>query len=567
MKLHSAIWAYRVAYKTAIGTTPFNMVYGLDAILPIEFLIPTLRVAKQLEWTGHELSARIEDIEKLDEFRLRAVAGMYAQKRRLKQFHDSHIINKQFQKGDLVLAYTLKQHTSKLKKRGMGPYLIHDLSPSGAVHLATLDGVPMANWISGCRLKKYKEPLTEDILKRLHATKERKKKHDNMKSLAKKEAKERAAKLRRQRLGIPNKTTIQVLKASESSSHILKPYILVEIGNKQTTELALIDTGADINAISHEIWVNLGRPKLNQSTIKIQTFSGSTIEVEGNLNLPIFIGSTDVHAEFVVMKPGTLTTSVILGQSWQRQFNGTTNWREEGLNFEVGGNKYFTPFFNEETSSQSEASDIAGQSEAETNNTCFKTRPAKQVQKDGQRWRWVPKNKPLQDTQKESLPKRNISHQYKNNKPMQRWVPKQLLQAQGYYQGADKVWLPKPQHPKPQTQTMPPKQEPYCQNLSTKKPQTKIWRAKPIIQTPSQSLQKLAETTPNSSKTAWRWVPKMPTHITQQPVEEICTTSKIQPSLVMQIKIRHLQVLLFGVKSLSQPYEWPTPFSLSLLYN
>ena len=68
MKLHSAIWAYRVAYKTAIGTTPFNMVYGLDAILPIEFLISTLRVAKQLEWTGHELSERIEDIEKLDEF-------------------------------------------------------------------------------------------------------------------------------------------------------------------------------------------------------------------------------------------------------------------------------------------------------------------------------------------------------------------------------------------------------------------------------------------------------------------------------------------------------------------
>ena len=149
---------------------------------------------------------------------MRAVAGMYAQKRRLKQFHDSHIINKGFKKGDLVLAYTLKQHTSKLKKRGMGPYLIHDLSPSGAVHLATLDGVPMANWISVCRLKKYKEPLTEEILKKLHATKERKKKHQNMKSAAQKEAKERAAKLRKQRTRIQNRTMIQVLKASQTSS-------------------------------------------------------------------------------------------------------------------------------------------------------------------------------------------------------------------------------------------------------------------------------------------------------------------------------------------------------------
>lgn len=51
MKLHSALWAYKVAYKMAIGTTPFNMVYGLDAILPMEFWIPTLHVSKELAWT------------------------------------------------------------------------------------------------------------------------------------------------------------------------------------------------------------------------------------------------------------------------------------------------------------------------------------------------------------------------------------------------------------------------------------------------------------------------------------------------------------------------------------
>ena len=51
-----------------IGTTPFNQVYRLDAILPIDFLIPTLRVARELEWTGHELLDRLDDLEKLDEF-------------------------------------------------------------------------------------------------------------------------------------------------------------------------------------------------------------------------------------------------------------------------------------------------------------------------------------------------------------------------------------------------------------------------------------------------------------------------------------------------------------------
>ena len=82
LKLHAALWAYRVAYKTSIGTTPFNMVFGLDAILPMKFLIPTLRVAKELNWIGHKLLAkRLEDLEKLNKTWLATVHGMYALKR------------------------------------------------------------------------------------------------------------------------------------------------------------------------------------------------------------------------------------------------------------------------------------------------------------------------------------------------------------------------------------------------------------------------------------------------------------------------------------------------------
>ncbi|WP_219824463.1 hypothetical protein, partial [Enterobacter cloacae complex sp. 4DZ1-17B1] len=85
-QLHSTLWAYRVAYKTSIGTTPYNMLFGLNAILPIEFLIPTLRVAKSLAWTVHELSSRVDDLEKLDELLLRVVASIYAKRQDKKSF-------------------------------------------------------------------------------------------------------------------------------------------------------------------------------------------------------------------------------------------------------------------------------------------------------------------------------------------------------------------------------------------------------------------------------------------------------------------------------------------------
>ena len=53
-KLHSVLWAYRIAYKTSIKTTPFNLVFGLNAILPIEFLIPTLGQSKiEVPHFGH----------------------------------------------------------------------------------------------------------------------------------------------------------------------------------------------------------------------------------------------------------------------------------------------------------------------------------------------------------------------------------------------------------------------------------------------------------------------------------------------------------------------------------
>ena len=47
-KLHGVLWAYQIAYKTVVGATPFELVYGLNSILPIDFLVPTLRVAKDL---------------------------------------------------------------------------------------------------------------------------------------------------------------------------------------------------------------------------------------------------------------------------------------------------------------------------------------------------------------------------------------------------------------------------------------------------------------------------------------------------------------------------------------
>jgi transposase InsO family protein len=46
--LFSSLWAYHTVVKTATGFTPFHLVHGIEATLPIECGIPALRTAIKL---------------------------------------------------------------------------------------------------------------------------------------------------------------------------------------------------------------------------------------------------------------------------------------------------------------------------------------------------------------------------------------------------------------------------------------------------------------------------------------------------------------------------------------
>ena len=90
-KLPSVLWAYKIAYKTSMGSTPFELVYGLNVVLPVAFLMPTLRTAAVLHWDNHALSHRLFELQNLDETRLTIVHTMYVEKCRRKAWHDRNL--------------------------------------------------------------------------------------------------------------------------------------------------------------------------------------------------------------------------------------------------------------------------------------------------------------------------------------------------------------------------------------------------------------------------------------------------------------------------------------------
>lgn len=96
---------------------------------------------------------------------------------------------------------------------------------------------------------------------------------------------------------------------------------------KFRTKYTLFDTGANVNSLSYESWEVNGKPTLVLSTTILTSFVEESTPVEGYLDLRVFIGNTNVHHRFYVMKPGKLTSQIILGQPWQRTYNGISNWR------------------------------------------------------------------------------------------------------------------------------------------------------------------------------------------------------------------------------------------------
>jgi hypothetical protein len=48
LMLYSTLWAYRTSVKTVTGFSPFQLIYGLEAVLLIECQIPSLKLAVQL---------------------------------------------------------------------------------------------------------------------------------------------------------------------------------------------------------------------------------------------------------------------------------------------------------------------------------------------------------------------------------------------------------------------------------------------------------------------------------------------------------------------------------------
>ncbi|XP_024195658.1 uncharacterized protein LOC112198783 [Rosa chinensis] len=153
--LYETLLAYRTSKRNPTATTPYALMFGHDAVLPLEINVHSLRVHDQHHLIGEDyVQAMWQEHEDLGEQRLAALDNLVMEKQRIARAYDKRTPGRSYKEGDLVWKVVLPfgeklTGRSKWTPRWEGPFVIHCILERGTFHLKDLDGEIHRNPING----------------------------------------------------------------------------------------------------------------------------------------------------------------------------------------------------------------------------------------------------------------------------------------------------------------------------------------------------------------------------------------------------------------------------------
>nr|XP_034593194.1 protein NYNRIN-like [Setaria viridis] len=166
--LPEALWAQRISRYGASKVTSFELVYGQEAVLPVEVNLGTYRLAKQNDLdfdTYHALM--VDNIDEVTDKRLEALKEIAKDKIQVARAYNKKVKAKSFQVNDLVWKIILPIGTksNKFGKSPLsweGPYKIVKALFGNSYMVETLQGQQLPRALNGRYLKKYYPSVWKD---------------------------------------------------------------------------------------------------------------------------------------------------------------------------------------------------------------------------------------------------------------------------------------------------------------------------------------------------------------------------------------------------------------------
>nr|KYP38879.1 Pro-Pol polyprotein [Cajanus cajan] len=132
------LWAYRNSPRDATKTTPYKLVYGHDAVLPLDINLQSIHVQKQNDLPIEDYwNLMYDELISLDEERLIALQSLVQQKERVKKSYNKKVKTQRFRVGDLVLKVILpmdqkSRYLGKWSYNWEGPFIIEQVYSKNA---------------------------------------------------------------------------------------------------------------------------------------------------------------------------------------------------------------------------------------------------------------------------------------------------------------------------------------------------------------------------------------------------------------------------------------------------
>ena len=108
------LWDYRITSRTSIGETPFSLAYGVEAMIPVEIGVPSLR--RETYNQEENFILQRYELDLLEEKHDLVALRIASYKRKSERYFNSKVKERRFKEGDLVL----KKINSNTKEASVG---------------------------------------------------------------------------------------------------------------------------------------------------------------------------------------------------------------------------------------------------------------------------------------------------------------------------------------------------------------------------------------------------------------------------------------------------------------